>query len=263
MTHKRFKIEETAQKSNKIEFLRRQVKRASTQVAMANAKYESCLAKANVFMDLYAEAESNRTAAINYWELFLKVKSSLDTGRQTSDVSKLKAVNIQHEAEQLIIHWQKVTKDTIKAAKAIQLSADYIQKKKAVNPLISNDLVSDAVAASKKAEKAVEVVIDALTDSLTTLSSSTGAKNDTELTNVYIDRMVSILLEKGQGFDESLEASLKKGLEEAKQHAAQALLATENANKEMNIAKDELSQATAALATWEAALAAAETAVAG
>ncbi len=286
-------VDGTTYKTNRIEYLQRQVNDASTVVAKADSKYKSFVEKANTFTELYNEAEADLQTAEGYWKLFLQVKSDLEALKETANEANLIAVDVQRDIRQLIIAWEEVTADTLKAAEAIVLTARYIQKRKASNPLISNDLVKDATAAAKAAEKTVAAVVKAFKAALSTLSSSAQANNSTALTNVYINLAMTALIEnksedgklpkllskllideeipKGEldvikkwaSNKKPLEESLKDALKEAKSKDKRALMASEQANKEMNKAKEELALAQATLATWEAALLAAKTAVAG
>lgn len=286
-------VDVTAKKSAKIEFLQRKVNDVSTVFANAESKYQSFVEKANTFTELYNEAEIDLQTAEGYWKLFLQLKSDLEALKETANEANLIAVDVQHDIRQLIIAWEEVTADTLKAAEAIVLTARYIQKRKASNPLISNDLVKDATAAAKAAEKTVAAVVKAFKAALSTLSSSAQANNSTALTNVYINLAMTALIEnksedgklpkllskllideeipKGEldvikkwaSNEKPLEESLKDALKEAKSKDKRALMASEQTNKEMNKAKEELALAQATLATWEAALLAAETAVAG
>lgn len=287
------RVDVTADKTNRIEYLQRQVNDASTVVAKADSKYKSFVEKANTFTELYNEAEADLQTAEGYWKLFLQVKSDLEALKETANEANLIAVDVQRDIRQLIIAWEEVTADTLKAAEAIVLTARYIQKRKASNPLISNDLVKDATAAAKAAEKTVAAVVKAFKAALSMLSSSTQANNSTALTNVYINLAMTALIEnksedgklpkllskllideeipKGEldvikkwaSNKKPLEESLKDALKEAKSKDKRALMASEQANKEINKAKEERALAQATLATWEAALNAAETAVAG
>ena len=286
------KIEDvSAKKINKIEALKRQVNDAAKRVALAEVKYNSLVEKANTFTELYQEAEATRQTTESYWILFLKIKSSLHALQQTSDETDLVAVDALYDLRQLVVQWNKVTKDTIKAAEVIQLMAETIEKRKASNPLISDDLVNDASTAALDAEKTVKVVIAALRDTLRALASATQAKNSMELTNFYIEEASIRLLANAERLDgkkpnlasiqklgiseteqkaienyqpdhKSLELSLYNTLQAAHQNVSKALVASENANKEVNVAKEELARAEAKLSTLEAALAAAESALA-
>jgi hypothetical protein len=285
-SQKRTEMNIAASKSNKIEYLKRQVKDASTRLAKAQAKYSSYVEKASLFSTLYQEAEANLQNAEAFWELFLKVKSSLIALRQSSEKTTLEAVEAFQSVKQLLIQWEKVTLDTLKANGAIQLAAEYIQKRKASNSLISDDLVLYATETAKKAQTTVKMVINSLTDTLAALSTSAKANNSAELTGVYIDNATGIMLknrdekslsalkklninaqeqeaiESINSTYEPLETSLQETLKEAQQNAKKAKIASESANLETNKAKEEMLQATTELNNWKTALAAAEAALA-
>ncbi len=268
----------TSRKSNKIEFLIRQVNDAKTVVSKAEAKYQSFVEKANTFAVLYAEAAAELGTTEIYWRQFLQVQSDLNGLHKTGGEANLIAVDAFYNVQKLIKDWEDVVAQTLKAAEAIILTAEYIEKRKASNKLISADLVNDAIEAARKAEMVVAIVIKAFSAALNTLSSSAQVNNSTELTNVYISQAISTLLKREVDtasplsntllppqtrIFESLETSLEKSLADAQNKIKICLAATEAATREMNTAKEELDQAVVAMDTWEAALSAAEAAVAG
>ncbi|MFK8163255.1 MAG: hypothetical protein AB8H12_12390 [Lewinella sp.] len=281
-------LDVTAQKSNKIEYLERMVNDASIVLVMAESQYNSFVEKANSFNMLYSEAEADRQTAKSNWNMFLQVKSDLSALTHTANEANLVAVDAFHDIKQLICAWESVTVETLKAAEAITRTANYIQRRKASNQLISDNLVNDAIATSKAAQKTVTLVIKAFTDALNALSFSKQASNTTELTGVFIDEASVALLKKDvekelkeykkggsvsvgliteiqQSISDKnpLEYTLDSTLRAARTKEKTALNASEAANREMNRAKEEFEQAQTALATWEAALAAAKTAIAG
>lgn len=289
-------VDVTMAQTNKIEYLKRMVNDAETVLAKAQSKYDSFVSKANMFAGLYTEAKADKQTAESYWKQFEQVKSDLKALKLTSDETNRIAVDAFYGVKKLILEWENVVSNALLSAEAIMIAADYIQKRKASNPLISNELVSDATNAVKKAETTVKAVVKAFTSALSTLSSASSANNSTELTDVFIDLAGVTILTEGLHQDvltqreimailsnpesgltgveaqsltakametEAMETSLKEGLDKATDNEKAAHTASEAANREMNKAKEELAQAQASLQTWEAALNAAETAVAG
>lgn len=291
-------VDVTMSQTNKVKYLQRMVNDAETVLAKAQSKYDSFVIKANTFSALYTEAEADKQTAEGYWKQFEQVKSDLRALKQTADEANRIAVDAFFDVKKLILEWENVVSSAINSGEAIMLSAEYIQKRKASNPLISNDLVSDATGAVKNAEKTIKGVIKTFTDALSTLSSASSARHSTDLTDVYIDLAGVAILTKGlsdpdhplteeeiRGFlsdpaiglthaeievltqkalsDAALETSLKNSLQKSREDAKAALTASEAANREMNKAREELAQAQASLETWQAALNAAETALAG
>ena len=292
------RMDTTAVKTSTIYGLERNVDKDSTIVAAAQSKYESFVTKSQTFSILLTQAESDLATAQKNWELFLKLKSSLNALDLTANDSNLVSVVTYDDLKATILHWEAVVRQTIVAADAIHLAAEYITDKKASNPLISNDLVVDITNADKAAAQTVTVVIGAFTDALTALSFTEQAKNSTSLATIYIDEAKSELLNLIKGLNEtkaeafkkdlkfiqsldlpsvpeadekdliellfpSLEKTLEKKLlgEQKKVKAARA--ANENASKEVVIAQEELAKAEAKLSSAAAALQAAKAAVAG
>ena len=124
-----------------------------------------------------------------------------------------------------------------------------------------------------------------MTDSLNALSASIKAKNAADLSEVYTDLGVAMLLKESnpsanfeqllslfnkeelqavnqyQSKDKPLENSLSITLNEAKTNAQKAVAASQSADKEMNLAKERLDDAQEKLKSLEEALKAAEKAV--
>ena len=256
-----------AKKTSTLQNLQRQVNDAGTVAAKAESTYESYVNKSALFQGLLNQANAELATITAQWNQFLALKSTLTALQDTSDDSNLVAQTANKEIKSLIKKWEQVVQQTLDAADAINLAADYIKKRKASNALISNDLVSDATLAANNATTAVKLVINALTAALNSLSSSTQANNSTELTGLYIDMASSALLNDPAAPSTNdnphvpLENSLSRQLKNAtqKQNAVQA--ANIKVTAEVASAKESLDAANAKLATTQAALKAAQAAV--
>ncbi|MGB3466110.1 MAG: hypothetical protein WBA74_12610 [Cyclobacteriaceae bacterium] len=273
----------TRSKTITINELTNDVKVASTTKAMATASYNSFLDKQKVYDELIALAKSDYDTKRANWDLLLTLKSSLISLRDTSFTTNIVAQETDEQVKKMIEKWQKVTDQTIRAADAINMTSTYIVQRKASNQLLSNDLLTDATKAAKAADSAVTLVITALTNALATLSASDRAKNSTALTLNDIDQAISmvvdpesikasrkvklpIVTDKNNPYKSShvpLEVSLKKSLDASKAYYDQLVIAVDDVNNEVSKAKEDMDQATADLATHEAALKAAEAAVTG
>lgn len=257
----------TAKKTSTLQGLQRQVNDATTIAAKAEAKYESYVNKAQLFQDLLTQATNDLAVVKGQWNLFLALKSSLHAVEETCDDASLVAGTTYKGVRKLIKKWEDVVQQTLEAADAINLASDYINKRKASNPLISNDLVSDATLAANNAAAAVKQVISALTAALNSLSASNQANNSTALTRLYIDMTASTLLNDPRAKQDGaehlpLEVSLSNALKMASQKQTSVQNASSRANAEMAKAKEELDSANAKQVTAQAALRAAQAAVA-
>lgn len=256
----------TAKKTSTLQNLQRQVNDATTIAAKAEAQYDSFVNKAQLFRDLLTQATTELNTVKGQWNLFLTLKSSLKALEETSDESTEIAQVSYSDTKKLIKKWEDVVQQTLEAADAINLASTFINKRKASNPLISNDLVADATLAANNATATVTAVINALTSALNSLSSANQANNSTELTGLYIDMASAVLLSNEKNHPDVAHVPLQESLSNLLKVATNKVTAMQNAsdsaNSEMARAKDQLDAANAKLATAQAALSAAQAAIA-
>lgn len=272
----------TAEKKSKIEFLTQQVSKARLGLSRAKAKYQSFVHKAETFAQIKEEAQTKENNAQNYWDLLLKAKEDLHGLYLSAREAQQVANTTFDDARQLSIQWDTVTKDTIKALEAIDLTTEVIEKKKALNPLIPEDLIRDMEKAKAKGMETLNLVVYTLEKVLSLLTTASQTSRSTKLVDVFRGQIQAEILASSlrtqnmpdfSGEEDDvvkdkaketppLENLLSTLLEATKAGAKRALAASENATKEMNRAKEELAEAETSLATWEAALKAAQSAVA-
>jgi len=274
----------TRSKTITINQLTQDVKNATTTKAKASASYDSFVSKQQMYTELLALAEADYTTKKANWDLLLTLRSSLLSLKETADITNQVAQMSDEHVRDMIVSWQKVTDETIRAADSINLTANYIVQRKASNQLLSNDLVNDATKAAKAADSAVTLVITALTNALSSLGASNQAKNSTLLTVNDVNLAISMIIDPQQ-LDRNiakndmgvslvavnpfrskhvpLEDSLRTSMDNSKAQQDQLLKAVDDVNNEVARAKEDLDQATADLATLESALKAAEAAIAG
>jgi hypothetical protein len=263
----------TSTKTSTLQTLIRQYNDATTVAAQAQAAYESYTNKAQLFQELVGNASTDLANAKAQWGQFLAVKSSLKALGQTSDDSNQVAEVTYNNIRQLVKNWETVVQTTLEAGDAINQASEFINKRKATNALVSNDLVADATTAARNAANTVTLVIQALTAALNTLTASNQAKNSTELTGAYIDMAASALLNPAeavkvapttkdlQAAHEPLEQSLAAILQQASVRMASTQSALNEANMEVAASKEALDSANAKVVAAQAALSAAQAAV--
>lgn len=264
----------TAIRTNTLQNLIRQYNDATTIAATADAAYQSYSNKADMYQNLYTQAVANTTTINGQWTMFLQLKSSLASLSQTSDDCNLVADVSYNNIQKLVKKWEQVMQKTVEATNAINLASDYITKRKASNPLISNDLVSDATTTAKNAATVFTAVVAALTATLNTLTSAAQAKKSTELTGLTIDvSSAALLIPKAEFFHTNqsapppaahkpLEKTLGDLLKNTNAKQTAVLAALNNANAEKASAKEALDTANGRVASTLAALNSAKAAVA-
>lgn len=270
-----------AEKKSKIEHLKQQLINARLGVSRATAKYNSFVHKAETFAEIRVEAEVKKANAQKYWDLLLKVKEDLHALDLSTDAAEKVANTTLDDARQLSIQWDKVTKETIKAVEAIDLTTELIEKKAAMNPLISHDLILQMEEAKKKGMETLNLVVSTLEKVLNLLTAASQASRSTALVGVFKGQVKADVLaaqisrQRIPNFSPAEEDTLRERAKETppletllntllqatKTKAKQALIASENATEEMHRAKEELAQAKTNLIAREAALKAAQSAV--
>ncbi len=254
----------TAIRTNTLQSLIRLNNDATTIAAAADATFQSFANKADMYQNLYTQAVADSATLQGQWAMFLQLKSSLIALAQTSNDCNLVADVSYNDIQKLVKKWEQVVQKTIEATDAINLASDFITKRKAANPLISNDLVSDATTTAKNAATVFTIVVAALTSALNTLTSAAQAKKSSELTGVTIDiaEAALLILKPESSAHDPLEKTLGKLVIAATIKQNAVLIALNQANAEKAAAKEALDTANGKVASTLAALNSAKAAVA-
>jgi len=263
----------TANKTSTIEGLKLQVRDQSTVVAEAEAKYNSLNEKLATFNTLLTQATTDLNTAQANNNQYLTVDGDINATNKAAATSSEVSQSTYGLSKKMLSAWEDVAEQTLDAATQIAQVTEYIQKRKAANPIISTDLVNDAVAANKNAATVVKMVIAALTDAMDALTSAGEASQSTDLTMLYAEMGANYATGSGTGTTaaESSHAPLglpmqilfSAALEQAKQDVNSYNAAVQKVTQQTADAQKEYSEAQEQLDALEAALAAAETAIAG
>ena len=214
--------------------------------------------KVSTFQMQVAAAEANRVTALNNKNLFMQLLQSADDLNTITANGCLQVAAAASTSEQLASEATDVVNKLIYSAELVNKLSDLIVRQKALNPLMSDDLVSRVAMACTDANNAVAL-------SLTALQSCFAAQAATAQT--------SSISEAGQQRSAALctllSESAKSGLNAAIRGAYDAAIAryetdrksNETANTEFTLAQAKLSKAQTELKSLQAGLAAANAAV--
>lgn len=257
----------TAQKTSRIKHLKRLVEDAKKALADSEATYEAFQAKSELFNELL----TNATSRLN--EMNSQDNLAIDTGQKvkslfnTASVAVTTANDTYADTKHLLRTVQEVVESTLNAATDIALSAELIMTRKAANPLISSQLVTDASQAATDASKAVSLIVNTLTSTFNALSTANQANNTAEMAQIEIEYLKELIV--GEPALASLtsptkmpvESQVKEYYQEARDAERLSQKAADEARQQVLKSKNELTRSTANLANVEAALNAAEAAV--
>ncbi|MEP1032658.1 hypothetical protein [Ekhidna sp.] len=254
----------TAEKTSRIERLKRLVEDAKKQLAQAEAGYESFQAKTTLFEELLAKAENKLSVATMQDNLGVDASQKVKSLQNTAKTATATADDTYADTKGLLTKVQKVVEATLKAATQITLTAEFIMNRKFSNPLISSQLVTDASQAATDANKAVSLIINTLTSTFNALSASNQAKNTAGIVEIEIEYLVHVLVSSLQNMEagdtDTIEDVVKANYLEARSLEKEAQDALDQVSKSTIQAKNEMTQAAADLANAEGALNAAEAA---
>lgn len=250
----------TALKTAQINELKLQVQAAKKTLAITQAAYDSYAAKSALFDTLLSEATNRLTVLTNQDNLAVDLSQKTTSLHNTCERSVRTANDTYADTKDLLESVQEVVRATIDAATDIQLSAELIMKRKAANPLISSELVTEASQAASDANKAVSLIINTMTATFNALVTANQANNTAESAQLEISYLQGKVVDKNNNAN-AIQAQARQYYHAARSAEKEAQSAADVARQEMLKAKNELTSATANLANAEAALNAAEAAV--
>lgn len=254
----------TAEKTARIEQLKRLVEDAKKQLAQTEAAYESFQAKSQLFEELLAKSENKLAVATMQDNLAVDASQKVKSLSQTATVATATADDTYADTKGLLTQVQKVVEATLEAATQITLTAEFIMNRKFSNPLISSQLVTDASQAANDANKAVSLIINTLTSTFNALAASNQAKNSAGIVEVEIGYLMQVLVSSleniKQGDTDTIEDQAKSNYSEARSLEKETQTALDEVTQATIQAKNEMTRAAAELANAEGALNAAEAA---
>ncbi len=254
----------TAEKTSRIEQLKRLVEDAKKQLAQTEAAYESFQAKSELFEQLLASSENKLTVATMQDNLAVDASQKVKSLNHTASIATATADDTYADTKSLLSQVQKVVDATLEAATQITLTAEFIMNRKFSNPLISSQLVTDASQAASDANKAVTLIINTLTSTFNALSASNQAKNTAGIVEVEINYLVQVLVSSLENIKHkdtnTIEDTAKSNYNEARSLEKEAQTAMDEVIQSTIHAKNEMTRAAAELANAEGALNAAEAA---
>lgn len=256
----------TAEKTTRIKHLQRLVEDAKNNVAKAEATYNSYASKSELFDQLYEDASTTLAVMTDQENLASDLVQKVNSLFDTATVAIGTANDTYLDTKKLLHSVQKVVDATLAAATDIVLSAELIMKRKASNPLISSELVTEAAQAATDANKAVSLIINALTATFNALATANQANNTAEIVQAEILYLKDLVVEDTSLSDANtsmitIQEKAHDNYVNARNAEKEALKAADQAKQQMMKSKNMLNRATAELANAEAALNAAEAAV--
>jgi uncharacterized coiled-coil protein SlyX len=152
----------TEKKKAELDALTLDVLDAQQEVEQFQAIVTSLTDKLNNFQGFLATAEANRTHALDNRNLFDQLAQSALDLQNNSEIAFNEAFDANQETQKLARMIKSVISKLIYSADVINKLYNLITRKKALNPLISDDLITMIGTAGKDANNAVSLTLIAL-----------------------------------------------------------------------------------------------------
>lgn len=246
-------------KKKELDSLTIQVLDAQDDVTQLQAIVASLTDKSNNFQAFLAAAEANRTQALNNKELVeAVVQNALDL-QNNSNIAFNEMVLAKAKSQDVATNINSTINKLIYAAEAINKLGNIIIRKKAQNPLISDELVNMVTTAGNDANNAVALALVALKASFA--AQATNLDSEAATTLEYTQSMKFYEMLTNNSDNENPSICLQKMLHNAYTKAKSDYLHAQKANTEtlqqLNLTTTELSKAQIKLRSLQSGLSAA------
>ena len=256
----------TERKKAELDLLEEEVRNAEYTVQQFEAMVTSLTEKSNKFTALLQTADAKRATALSNWDLAQDVLKNLTDLKNSSEIALEEMSETDVKVDDLTKNLTQMIKELIYSAEMIEKLSNLVIRRKAQNPLISDELITILGTAGQDANNAVAATLVALKSTYTTQSSN---KETEAISSLEFMQAVN-LLEVYTGTDsdgkatESQEASLFYLIHKAYQEAEKNYEKAQDANtltaKQLNEAQSNLEKAQVKLTSLQSGYAAANAA---
>ncbi len=257
--HKRHGITEF--KKNELDALTIQVTNAQEKVAQYQSIVNSLTTKSTDLQGFFATATNNKTQAYTNKMLVDQLVLSAADLQRNSDIAFNEMSKANLAMKTLTVNVNSVMSKLIYTADVINKLATLVLRKKAMNPLISDELVSMISTAGTDANNAVAVTLISLQSSF--LAQATEMEAETAIGLAYTQSIALTKLLTGsfkEGNPNSLQSIFYQAYKDASVNYTLIEAANFRTSKQLGAAKAQLNTAQVKLKSLQSGLAAANAA---
>ncbi len=171
----------TENKKRTLDSLTIQVLNATDEVSQLQAIVSSLTDKLTTYQGFLTQADANKTQALNNVNLMNNVVKNALNLKDNSRVALKEVIKANSKTEKVAEKTTSVTNKLIYTAEMINKLANLIIRKKAQNPLISDQLITMITAAGNNANNAVALSLVALNAAFTAQSTNKEVQNTAAL----------------------------------------------------------------------------------
>jgi hypothetical protein len=257
----------TEKKKSDIDLLTSQVTDTQAVVDQQTAVVTSLNQKSIKYQGYLLDAENSRTQAKSNKELVDQVVQNASDLFENSEIAFSKMTVANEATEEVAKEVTVLINKLIYSVEIIDKLSNLVIRKKSLNPLISDDLITKINAAGTDSNNAIALTLVALksifaAQSLSLESEAATALEQKQALNLYLTltgkkNPKDILILEGNN---SVQALIYKANNEAKANYLEANKANDETTRQLNVATINLNKAQVELKSLQAALAAANAA---
>ena len=250
----------TERKKAELDKLTTKVLDAQSEVEQMQAIVTSLTEKTEKFDGFLNAADANRTQALSNYNLVDEVlQNSLDL-MDNAEVAQSETGSAESAVKGLATEVNDVMKKLIYAAEYINKLANLVVRKKAINSLISDELVATMATAGTDANNAVALTLVALKSTFASQASGGEAEAAVTLTYIQAKSLHDVISPTGVAKVPNIMNQLTVAYDNAKTHYQLSKTANDEAANELKIAKSKLRKAEVKLKSLQSGLGAANAA---
>ncbi len=256
----------TERKKAELDQLSNQVIDAQYDVNQLQAVVTALTEKSEKFAGFLIITEQDKAQALSNRNLLDSVVQNALDLKSNSEISFNETVGADSQTKEVAIEVKKLIDKLIYSAEVINKLSNLVIRKKAMNPLISDELVSIIGQAGKDANSAVALTLVALKSTFASQASSVEAESVSSLEYIQSMQLYEILTGtnlKGQKipeYESCLQALLYTAYKDSETKYSQAHKANTETLKQLNTATSDLTKAQIKLRSLQSGLAAANAA---
>ncbi|KAF2517479.1 hypothetical protein E0W68_10935 [Flavobacterium salilacus subsp. salilacus] len=255
----------TERKKAEIDSLTLQVQDAQYQVELYQSIVNSMNEKVAYFQNLLTVADNTRTQTFSNQNLVNQLVYNENVLLKNSAITFNEIEKAEAKTDVLAINIKITMDKLIYCVEVLNKLSIMVMRKKAVNPLISDDLINMLTTAGKDANNVISLALVALKSTFAAQASNMESKSAIELGYIQTQDMLKLLtnVTVSTGTDTkniSLHALLNEAYENAKNNYAVIEQALTRATRQLNQAQRDLNKAQVNLTSLQSGLAAANAA---
>ena len=256
----------TERKKAEIDSLTLQVEDAKYQVDLYQSIVSSMTEKVAYFQNLLNIADNTRTQALSNQKLANQLVYNEGVLIKNSKITFNEIEKAEAKADVLAVNIKIMMDKLIYCVEVINKLSITVVRKKAVNPLISDELITMLATAGKDANNVIALALVALKSTFAAQASNMESKSAIELGYIQAQDMLKVLTNVTVNIGEdktkniSLHTLLNTAYEDAKSNYEVMSQAVTRATRHLNQAQKDLNKAQVNLTSLQSGLAAANAA---